>query len=176
MKKRLFLKLWGRIHFVQNNRNRTKEGIPHRIHSVENFRFLLERERVRTERSGLHFSLVVFEMRRQRDSLMGIEGLTHALTRRVRLTDEVGWFSEQELGVLLVNTSTEGAWRFTDHILQEIPNVASIRSFNVYTYPTQWQADQKEDFKKSQCSDHSHQMDRLKPHGICQEPFLPSHH
>jgi exopolysaccharide biosynthesis polyprenyl glycosylphosphotransferase len=61
-------------------------------------------------------------------------------------------------------------------ILQEIPSTASIRSFKVYTYPTQWQADRGGDLRKSHCPDHSRQMDRAMSHEIFQEPPLPSNH
>jgi lipopolysaccharide/colanic/teichoic acid biosynthesis glycosyltransferase len=173
MKKMAFQKLWDRFNLSQSNHNKAKGGVCNRIHSVEEFRLLLERERVRTERTGVKFSLVIFGIGNQKNPLISIEGLANVLTHRVRLTDEVGWFDEQEYGVLLINTSTEGAWKFVQDILQGVPNAALIRSFKVYTYPTQWQTDRRDDSKNFQHPDLPRHLDRAAFQGSFQNPLFP---
>ena len=176
MKKMLFQKLWDRFNLFQSNRNKAKGGVRNRIHSVEEFRLLLERERVRTERTGVKFSLVIFDIRSQKDPLISIEGLANVLSHRIRFADEVGWFREREIGVILINTSTQGAYKFAEDILQSLLNTDSIPSYMVYTYPTQWQTDRGDDSKKFQRPDLPRQLDRVMFQGSFQNPLLSSSH
>ena len=174
MKKILFHKLLDRFNLFQNNRNQAKEKVLNRIHSVEEFRLLLEREQVRTERTGIKFSLVIFDIADQRDPLISIEGLANVLSHRIRFADEVGWFREREIGVILINTSTQGAYKFAEDILQSLLNTDSIPSYMVYTYPTQWQTDHRDDAKKYQHPDLPRQLDRAMFEGIIEYSLLSS--
>jgi lipopolysaccharide/colanic/teichoic acid biosynthesis glycosyltransferase len=167
MKKMLIQKLRERFNLFQSNRNQAKRGGFNEIHSVEKFRLLLERERVRTERTCHEFSLVVFKTKYPSESSVDQEGLVKTLMHRIRFTDEVGWFGEKEIGVILVNTSTEGAYKFAEHILQGIPDAAFIQSFKIYTYPTRCQTDHEGDFNKFQLPDHRRQLN----HSMFQELF-----
>jgi len=174
MKEMLFQMRWGHLNLFQSSRNKAKEGVLNRIHSVEEFRVLLERERVRTERTGVKFSLVIINIGNLKDALMTLEGLVNVVMHRVRLTDEIGWFSEQELGVILINTLMKGAWNFATDILQRAKNKALIGSFQVYTYPTQWQMDYGDDSKNIQRPDLHRRPDRTLFHGSLQNTLLSS--
>ena len=108
------------------------------IHSPEEFRLILERERVRTERTGLEFSLVDFDIGNTGKLSTYPESLINLLSKRVRLTDEVGWFNGKNIGVILPATSAEGSLKFADDIAQKIGVEESTLVYRIYTYPTKW--------------------------------------
>ena len=124
---------------------RTVQGF-NGIHSPEEFRLILDRERARANRSGDKFSLVVFEFGNTGDgngSSLAVEHLTRILFKRIRMTDTVGWFDETSIGTVLPGTTGEGAWKFADDIRKKAIAVASQFSYRVYTYPMEGTADQK---------------------------------
>jgi lipopolysaccharide/colanic/teichoic acid biosynthesis glycosyltransferase len=117
------------------------------IHSPEEFRLILERERARADRSGDKFSLVVFDFGNTNNgngSSLAVEHLTRILFQRVRLTDTVGWFDDKSIGTVLFGTTGEGAWKFADDVRKKANAIASQFSYRVYSYPTEGTADEKE--------------------------------
>ena len=97
------------------------------IRTLEVFRDVLERERVRAERPGQEFSVVVFDASRQNGAAVAcLKDLAHALASRVRASDEVGWFSDKSIGVALPATSAEGAWKFADDVSSSADSSISL--------------------------------------------------
>lgn len=117
------------------------------IYNQKTFHNAIQRERARSDRTGNGFSLVLFEVGQTRgiDSLAG--NLIEILVNRLRCTDELGWFDDQQIGVLLFDTATEkGAQRFVSYI-KEASNKAAHHHLNfpdykVYVYPHNWQEEQ----------------------------------
>jgi len=114
------------------------------LHSPEKLRFILERERSRSDRTGDEFSLVVFNLSGTGAldySAVGL--LSNILTIRIRATDEVGWFEKGRVGVVLPHTPSEGAWRFADNIARELAATThEAPSRRVFTYPSKWWSSQ----------------------------------
>ncbi len=132
----LRVNFWDRIKPFSTTRRRRAIGS---IHSLENFRVLLDRERARAERSGQEFSLVVFDASRQNGTAVAcLRDLARELSSRVRATDEIGWFSDKSVGVFLPATSVDGAWIFADDVSARINRRIPSLERTVYTYPTKW--------------------------------------
>jgi lipopolysaccharide/colanic/teichoic acid biosynthesis glycosyltransferase len=101
------------------------------LHRPDRFRDLLDRERMRADRGHTSFSLAVFTL--PIDDAEALRVLIR-LEQRLRLTDHAGFMDVQRVGVILWNTSEEGAWEF----------VAAMRDLfepfdpqsEVYLYPT----------------------------------------
>ena len=109
------------------------------IHSSETLRRILERERARTDRTGLQFSFVeVDPILDGPADAADLEPLVEILSRRIRATDVVGMFGERSLGVILHATPVEGAWEFVNNIRRQITNGGREPHCTVYTYPTSW--------------------------------------
>ena len=107
--------------------------------SLDVFRYLLERERARAERTGQEFSLVVFDASRHNGTAVTcLEDLARSLAARVRTSDEVGWFTDKSIGVVLPATSAEGAWIFVDDVARRTESSGPCLDRTVYTYPTKW--------------------------------------
>jgi lipopolysaccharide/colanic/teichoic acid biosynthesis glycosyltransferase len=106
--------------------------------SQEQIERLITREVARAERNGLHFSLVLFRVKR--GGRLGVNERRLALTlmRRVRVTDEVGWFDGDHLSAILPDTSAQGAQVFADAVCDQValkgPRPISV----VYSFPFDW--------------------------------------
>lgn len=106
------------------------------IHPVEEFQRILKRECARADRSSKKFSLLVFDMGCGNEDGSFINFMTTFLSSRVRLSDEVGWINEKDIGILLPDTSPEGAWKLVEEIRQKISLATTSPSCMVYTYPS----------------------------------------
>jgi lipopolysaccharide/colanic/teichoic acid biosynthesis glycosyltransferase len=108
------------------------------IHALSDFHSIIERERLRVDRNSHQFSLIVFEF----DAATAPEGslarLASLLVRRVRSTDEVGWFDTRRIGVVLPYTPPTGAWKLADEISSKAAATAGgvAPTCIVYTYPS----------------------------------------
>lgn len=68
--------------------------------------------------------------------------LADIVKRRVRITDEVGWFDDSHLGVLLPYTRPEGAWHVADDICQQAKMKLGRADCSVCVYPPDWPPDE----------------------------------
>ncbi len=114
--------------FVRIRKTKETNG----IHSEGEFRDILEHERFRCDRNGNGFSLVTFAVQKARSSE---QLLTVLFRRKVRVTDVVGWFDTQSIGVLLSDTFLKGAECFAHEICKMITDKASSLRYNIYLYP-----------------------------------------
>jgi lipopolysaccharide/colanic/teichoic acid biosynthesis glycosyltransferase len=128
----LLQEIWNQVPLFQPQRRDS----PHEIYPVESFRRVMERERARTDRTGLAFSLVVFRIDGGKDNAApSTPFLADFIRKRVRLGDEVGWFDGKSLAALLPGTPVEGAWRFADKVLEAISDYIQPPPCRVLSYP-----------------------------------------
>lgn len=108
------------------------------INSAENFLAILNREIARADRYNKKISLIVFNVDSHNDG-SSAQFLGNFLSSRVRLSDEVGWFDEKSIGILLPDTSLDGAWKIAEEIREKISHTILQPSCKVFMYPsTQW--------------------------------------
>src|SRR3972149_10182743 len=118
----------------------SRNGIsPNGFLSPEEFSRILERERERSDRSGVGFSLVVFETGTPQngDDLASLL-ISSLLSRRHRAIDEVGWLKDDAVAAALPGTSPEGAREFAKDVLTGTPLGNFPSACTVYTYPPPW--------------------------------------
>ncbi|MBN1837422.1 MAG: sugar transferase, partial [Spirochaetales bacterium] len=108
------------------------------LHPIQDFDVLIHRERARADRSGSEFSLVVYPLDQSRGVGRALRTLEAALRRRVRSIDEIGWFQESVLGVLLPATGLEGARAFGESFAHSLNGSGESLSFRVFSYPSRW--------------------------------------
>jgi lipopolysaccharide/colanic/teichoic acid biosynthesis glycosyltransferase len=70
-----------------------------------------------------------------------LQSLIQSLRDRVRSTDEIGWFDDNRIGVLLPYTSRDGAQKFIDDIRRGTDTNALLQKYNIYSYPSHWHSD-----------------------------------
>jgi lipopolysaccharide/colanic/teichoic acid biosynthesis glycosyltransferase len=117
----------------------THEGSGHAaiagLCSAEQFWKTLHRERARTERSGMPFSLLTFTPRQQSSAHATLSCLARILTMRLRLTDEAGWLDQWQVGVVLPATGAAGAWKVADDVVRAFSDDVLPPLCKVYGYP-----------------------------------------
>lgn len=103
--------------------------------SEDLFRDTLERERMRADRNGHVFALLVFRPRDKTsaDALQLL--LAHALSTRLRATDIAGSLGGRRVAAILPDTNAAGAWQLADDVLEMLPADVDAPLCSVYEYP-----------------------------------------
>ena len=104
--------------------------------SAEQLRALVAYERMRAERSDSSFVLLIFRLPSEN---VGQDGAVVAriLDRRLRLTDEIGWWEDGALAALLPDTSAAGGRRVAADVLRLVGGRVRM-TWDLYTYPSNW--------------------------------------
>lgn len=105
------------------------------IHEQDKFLKLIELERERVHRNDLQFSLLLILMNGKDNSNPRITELIQNLSKRVRKTDQIGWYDDNHLGVLLPNTANAGAKVFAEDIRKYQNNCQITIVFKTISYP-----------------------------------------
>lgn len=97
------------------------------VHPEQQFCEIVERERLRSHRSRMPFSILVFDDVNSNKSLR-YDKLIVLLKERLRVTDEIGWYRNKRLAVLLPDTREAGAEILAKDILRKMhPSKLSIQ-------------------------------------------------
>ncbi len=111
--------------------------------SREDFPRALARERARADRNEHQFSVVLLHGEGLQ-SAGAAEDVIKRIARRIRIIDEIGWFDERRIGLLLPYTSSNGARKLVDRICP-MP-MSSPPIFTIYTYPGRWLPEEPQEF------------------------------
>ncbi len=109
----------------------------HKIHAINDFHTILKRERSYSERNNHGFSLIVFDVGILEKHKILAKNLINILTSRVRISDDVGWFDERRVGILLPDTSSKDAGLLAKMTCKKIAVIEPTPLCNIYTYPHQ---------------------------------------
>ena len=120
------------------NKQQFSEQVENVIFTIDEFEAILEREQARSKRHGHPLTLVVYFYEDDKLREEGFTQLLMLLLNRIRLTDEVGWFVEGQLGVLLPYTEIEGANKLAGGVVQAMDELVTPPKFDVYSFPTDW--------------------------------------
>jgi lipopolysaccharide/colanic/teichoic acid biosynthesis glycosyltransferase len=110
----------------------------HTLEKPAQFRCALDRESARSDRSGRPFSLVLVRPDPILQNTSRGWRLVKNVVRRVRETDRIGWFAPGVLGVILPDTSVEGARRLLADLRPMLGELDETSQIQVFLYPTQW--------------------------------------
>lgn len=108
------------------------------------FHHSLRRERARSDRSGRMFALVVFTPRERRLAHETHVRLAEVLRRQANLADEVGWFDEERIAVILPDAGSEAGWNLADEVCLAFPLHSPPPLCEVFVYPSPSAAEQEE--------------------------------
>ena len=104
----------------------------------EQMNIAVQRETARADRNGAQFALVLFRARNKDQQSLSTVRLAKTILRRVRATDDVGWYDDRHLAALLPDTAPAGAWRFAEQVCSLVSTKAPRPLCSVYSYPTLW--------------------------------------
>lgn len=124
-------KIWNYLCSVPLDRN--SRPLPG-VNSAEAFHAILEQERLRAERYEHALTLVIFHLDNPLLSQGGAVRLTRVLAQRKRSTDELGWFNDRSIAVILPNTSADRARYFADDVSRKIANLHGDSIYTIHEY------------------------------------------
>ena len=116
----------------------------HSLLTPEQVHIAIQRESARADRSSGEFALVLIRVKRKDHNALSTVRLAKTILGRVRATDDVGWYDDNHLGVILPDTNAAGAWRFADQICAMASRKLPRPLCSVYTYPTKWFTDEQD--------------------------------
>jgi hypothetical protein len=98
----------------------------------------LARESARVDRKGAGaMSLVLFRIPEADRSKLSAVRLAHTILKRIRVTDDVGWFDSEHLGLLLPDTPPMGAWQLAQQVCDVVAQRGARPLCTMYTYPAE---------------------------------------
>ena len=118
-----------------------KAGSTGKLQSPDQFEAAIRLEQARVDRNEHAFSLVVLGVGDFEADSTVLQSLIQSLRDRVRSTDEIGWFDDNRIGVLLPYTSRDGAQKFIDDIRRAMDTNTLLQKYNIYSYPSHWHFD-----------------------------------
>jgi len=127
------LKIGGLLKRVAVSRSSASVGT---ILSTDQFRAAMARQRAASDRHGHAFSVVVFGLGKTEDLASQLDKLIALLSKRKRLTDEVGWFAKETVAALLPFTAADGAWAMFHDVRQRLVGQGVSVNCQVFTYPS----------------------------------------
>ncbi len=107
------------------------------IYTVPEFHNRLENECERADRYNKRLSLAVFEVSTSDENNVLVRRLVRTLHNRFRNIDELGWFSNSQIGVILPYTPAKGAWKLAEDVCELISALSTSPPFTIYSYPSQ---------------------------------------
>jgi lipopolysaccharide/colanic/teichoic acid biosynthesis glycosyltransferase len=117
------------------------------------FHHSLRRERARSDRSGRTFALVIFTPRERALAHDSHSRLAEVLRRQLTAADEVGWFDEERIAVILPDASKDDAWKLADEVCRSFSLETIPPLCEVFVYPSEWTTDDDElDWRSSDAS------------------------
>jgi hypothetical protein len=119
---------------------RSKKSMPgsmDHVSSLSDFQKIIEMERCRVNRNGGSFVIVVFNLEKFQMELNLLSKLVQRISQRSRITDQIGWYDYNRLGVILPETPTLGAQKFIQDLYLQNQNGIPRPPIDLYSYPLQ---------------------------------------
>ena len=82
----------------------------------EAFQQAIAKERYRSDRSNHNYSLLILSLAIESAEDTRVGQAVATIRKRIRAIDEIGWYEENQLGIILPFTSMDGADRLGDEI------------------------------------------------------------
>ncbi len=115
--------------------NGVNNSIEH-VFSLHDFQRLVEIERCRVNRNGGTFVVVVFRLEKIELPAKLLTKLVQGIYQRSRMSDQMGWYDDNHLGVILPETSQTGAQKFIEDLYRSNSNSMPMPQFDFYVYPS----------------------------------------
>ena len=109
-----------------------------KIYSKEEFSGFFYRERVRSDRTGRIFSILILEIENIQTYQHNVQALHYLLRKRVRCCDVVGWFDRDNICILLSDTDEEGARILAENLRGGVTPKKLSMHCRIFSYPSHW--------------------------------------
>ncbi|MDC7222474.1 MAG: sugar transferase [Spirochaetales bacterium] len=104
----------------------------------KDFLELLQYERIRADRTGEAFSLLIFEGSRSMRDEVELRMITQLIKPNLRNIDHIGWYGSRSIAVIMPLTDSEEAERIEFRIKRQLKERGISYPTVCHTYPTNW--------------------------------------
>jgi len=102
----------------------------------DEFLELITQERARVNRNGSNFTLVLLQMSNGLDGDKEAQSnVLHAIRKRIRTIDRAGYYDKENIGLLLPQTSRDGATKIIGDLWRNEKFVENFSAYRLYCYP-----------------------------------------
>jgi hypothetical protein len=108
------------------------------LYSSKEFELLLQRERARADRLDSKFSLIVYTVNGLPSKKNYLRSFLQVVRKRIRAVDEIGWFQDHSIGVLLPFADRKGASSFAEDVATRLSKKVKPFPYSVFSYPSHW--------------------------------------
>lgn len=108
------------------------------LHSFEDMKRIILRERARSDRHDYEFSVIVIDIKKFDKENGALDRLYQRLISRLRLIDEVGWYDKNDIAILLPYTSSENATQVAEDVLNILREDVPVQITAILSYPSVW--------------------------------------
>ena len=112
-----------------------KKKVVGQICSEAEFTIIIENERARAERNDHCFSLILFDTAAIGLKPGTIGSFAQKIRNRIRQVDQIGWYDNRRIGLILPYTSNVGACQLAAYICSDVEMSYSPSICHVNTYP-----------------------------------------
>ena len=126
--------LFKRRNYNTSSADSLRQKTTGKIYFEDEFRSIIERERARSDRTDHQFSLIVLDLGSPDENHHTNHHMLQKIFRRVRTIDEIGWYDQNHIGIILPYTSAQGAQKFAESLSNSISLPVEECFLNVYTY------------------------------------------
>jgi PleD family two-component response regulator len=114
--------------------NSLKKKTNGKIYNEDEFRTIIERERARADRTDHQFSLIVLDLKITDRNQYNTKYILEEIFCRMRKIDEIGWYGQYRIGIILPYTTAQGAQKFAESLCKLVDPSMVECVFNLFTY------------------------------------------
>ncbi len=107
------------------------------IYSIEDIHKIIDREIARADRNSHEVSFVFFEITDSHWGRSDINKFANMLAQRKRMTDELGWYDDKRICIILPDTSYENAKKLADSLCRSSGELTEYLHFKIVSYPSE---------------------------------------
>ncbi len=106
------------------------------IFTTEEFKALITYERLRSDRNGSVFSIIILDTSQKRDN--DLKKIINKISEIARTIDCIGWYEQDKIGILLPDTKEDGAIILGNKLESELNFIKENVHLDIYSYPDHW--------------------------------------
>ena len=130
------MSFFDRLKYFSSSSKKKLKKEENGILSVAEFRRHVEHERERADRNQHQFSLVLCDSEAFDTDNSITQRIIRIISHRVRNVDELGWYDEKRIGIILPYTSAEGASKLIENIFDSLDAEIPRPVCDIFTYPS----------------------------------------
>ena len=99
---------------------------------------IILREKARTDRHNHEFSIILIEIEKFDQENGVLDHFVQILGSRIRSIDEIGWYDENQIAIVLPYTTSEDAVQVAEDVMKMINADIPAQFSKILSYPSIW--------------------------------------